>query len=122
MFNLFRNATIYFLYKKFKKQILFIFAYLILLYLINSIIDDLINIYYYSNNHHLGLLIIKWLINIFSFIFIIYKIKYMNLKENDESNDIDFEENEDEDKRVFRDRTQIILDRYMNESNKNKKD
>lgn len=122
MFSLFRNATIYFLYKKFKKQILFVCAYLIILYLINSIIDDLINIYYYSNNHQLGLLIIKWLINIFSFIHIIYKIKYMNLKENDESNDIDFGENEDENKIVFRDRTQIILDRYMDESNKNKKD
>ena len=122
MFGLFRSATIYFLYKKFRSQILYVCAYLILLYLINSIIDDFINIYHYSNSHQVGLLITKWIINILSFIFIIYKIKYMNLKEKDESNDIDFEENEDEDKRVFRDRTQIILDRYVDDINKNKKD
>ena len=81
MFSLFRSATIYFLYKKFKKQIIFVCAYLIFLYLINSIIDDSINIYTYSNSHQIGLLFIKWSINILSFIFIIYKMKNMNLKE-----------------------------------------
>ena len=45
MFSLFKSATIYFLYKKFKKQIIFVCVYLILLYLINCIIDDFINIY-----------------------------------------------------------------------------
>ena len=46
----------------------------------------------------------------------------MNLKEKSESDELEFEENKDEDKRVFRDRTQIILDRYMDDLNKNKKD
>lgn len=122
MFSLFRSATIYFLYKKFRTQILYVCAYLILLYLINSIIDDFINIYHYSNSHQVGLLITKWIINILSFIFIIYKIKNMNLKEKSESDELEFEENKDEYKRVFRDRTQIILDRYMDDLNKNKKD
>ena len=122
MFGLFRSATIYFLYKKFRTQILYVCAFLILLYLINSIIDDFINIYNYSNSHQVGLLITKWIINILSFIFIIYKLKNMNLKEKSESDELDFEENKDEDKRVFRDRTQIILDRYMDDLNNNKKD
>lgn len=118
MFSLFRSATIYFLYKKFKTQIIFVCAYLILLYLINSIIDDFINIYTYSNSHQIGLLFIKWSINILSFIFIIYKMKNMNLKDDKYSEEFDFEENKDENQKVFRDRTQIILDRYIDESNK----
>ncbi len=118
MFNLFRSATIYFLYKKFKTQIIFVCAFLILLYLINSIIDDFINIYTYSNSHQIGLLVTKWSINILSFIFIIYKMKNMNLKEENDSEEFDFEENQNKNQRVFRDRTQIILDRYIDESNK----
>lgn len=118
MFGLFRSATIYFLYIKFRTQILFVCAFLILLYLINSIIDDFIDIYNYSNSHQVGLLITKWIINILSFIFIIYKIKNMNLKEDTDSEEFDFEENKDKDKKVFRDRTQIILDRYIDDSNK----
>ena len=42
----------------------------------------------------------------------------MNLKEDTDSEEFDFEENKDENQRVFRDRTQIILDRYIDESNK----
>ena len=118
MFSLFKSATIYFLYKKFKKQIIFVCVYLILLYLINCIIDDFINIYTYSNSHQIGLLFIKWSINILSFIFIIYKMKNMNLKDDKYSEEFDFEENKDENQRVFRDRTQIILDRYVDDSNK----
>lgn len=118
MFSLFRSATIYFLYKKFKTQIIFVCAYLILLYLINSIIDDFIDIYTYSNSHQISLLVTKWSINILSFIFIIYKIKNMNLKKDSDSEEFDFEENKDENQRIFRDRTQIILDRYVDDSNK----
>ena len=42
----------------------------------------------------------------------------MNQKEENDSEEFDFEENKDENQRVFRDRTQIILDRYVDESNK----
>ena len=42
----------------------------------------------------------------------------MNLKEDTDSEEFDFEENKDKNQRVCRDRTQIILDRYIDESNK----
>lgn len=111
MFSLFKNATIYFLYKKFKSQILFITFFSILLYLLNSIINDFINIYQYSNTHQLLLLIIKWLINILSLIFIIYKLKNIPIKKIE---NLDLKEN----KKIFRDRTQIILDKYSDNLDK----
>lgn len=120
---LFRSATYYIIWKKFRKHIVLVLLSLISITIISFIYDDLYKILKVSNKDALvELLLFKWLLISLIVGFNIYKLKQVKLEETEKkeifSNETEEKPLPEQSKRVLRKEkllstTDVVLNKYI---------
>lgn len=123
MFNfIFKSATYYILWKKFKKQIVTVLISISMVLIINSIYSDLYEVLKVNTKESLiYLFTVKWLLISIIVFFNIYKLLKTEIIEENEVRTFDFEiknsSNLYKNLNVHRSTTDILLSKYEKKNN-----